>query len=286
MNTITLNNGAKIPQLGLGTYNNGTDECAKEMVEFALKNGYTHVDTAHAYMVERGVGQGIKASGVKREDIWLTSKLWPSEYGEGKTLEALDKMLKRLDTDYLDLVYLHMPTGDLAGAWKDLEKAVAMGKVRTLGLSDTDYDMKTFDQVMAVATIKPAIFQVELHPFWQQKEIRKLAEQYDMAVECWFPLGGRDFGLKTLLADPTLNEIGAAHGKTAAQVAIRWSLQRGLIVIPGSVKTEHIAENFAVFDFELSEAEMARIDALESARFFPQPDEAMLAGMDQFAMPD
>lgn len=171
MKKIKLSNGREIPQLGIGTFNFPSDEVTKDAISFALKNGYTHIDTAHAYNVERGVGAGIKDSGVKREDIWVTSKIWPSEYGEGKTLEAIDKMLRRLQLDYIDLLYVHQPIGDFVGAWKDMEKAVEMGKVKTLGISN--FEFYGYDELMKNAKIKPAIAQMELHPYAQQKEYRE-----------------------------------------------------------------------------------------------------------------
>ena len=268
---VKLNNGIEMPQLGIGTYNNKTNENAREMVGFAFKNGYTHVDTAHAYYDEKGVGQGIKDAGVKREDIWITSKLWPTEYGEGKTLEAIDKMLKRIDTPYLDLVFLHQPVGDYIGAYKDLEKAVEMGKVKSIGLSDFDYAPERMNEIMKIAKIKPAVLQLEIHPYYHQTEMREKAAKYDIQVESWFPLGGADFGLKTLLADPVLNDIAKAHNKTAAQVILRWHIQEGLVVIPGAMTHEEALEDIDIFDFELSQEEMDRINKLERGRFFPAP---------------
>lgn len=266
MNTITLNNGLQMPQLGLGTFNVPDDETAKEAVKAALAAGFRSIDTAHAYNDERGVGQGIRESGVPRQDIWLTSKLWPSEYGPGKTLSAIEKMLKRLDTDYLDLLFVHQPVGDFAGAWKEMETAVAQGKVRSLGISN--FDGYGFEEIMQAVTIKPAVLQVECHPYHQQTEMRKKIAPYGMVLESWFPLGG-GVGNETLFSDPVIAAIAKAHDKTAAQVLLRWQIQEGFIAIPGSINPAHIQEDIHIDDFTLTDGEMAQLRALDGkGRFF------------------
>lgn len=201
---ITLNNGVQVPQLGLGTQIQRLEQDSSESgrqllndtshdaVVAALQAGYRHLDTAHGYFNERGVGQGIIDSGVPREEIWVTSKLWPSEYGEGITAQAIDDMLGRLQLDYLDCVYLHHPAGDYMAAYHDLEKAYRQGKVRAIGISNFDNWPEAFQQVMDESEIKPQIMQIECHPFAQRLETRALAEQYDMQVECWYPLGHAD----------------------------------------------------------------------------------------------
>ena len=268
MEYVTLNNGMKMPQLGLGTYNMPGDEAAAKAVRTALQSGYRLIDTAHAYMVERGVGQGIKESGVPREEIFLTSKVWPTEFGEGKTLAAIDKMLTRLQIEYLDLLLIHQPFGDVVGAWKDMEKAVAQGKVRAIGLSN--FEKYNYDKVMAAAAIKPALLQVECHPYSQQRVMRQKIAPEGMALECWYPLGGRgEGGIDILCADPVIRSIAAAHGKTPVQVILRWHIQEGFVAIPGSLNPEHIRENIDIFDFALTAEEMESIRALDKAsRFF------------------
>lgn len=226
-----------------------------------MKAGYRHIDTAHAYNDERGVGRAVKESGVPREEIWITSKIWPTEYGEGKTLEAIDKMLERLQTDYIDLLYIHHPVGDYVGAWKDMERAVSQGKVRALGISNFDTDSVAFNRLMGEVTIKPAVIQMECHPYAQRVEMRETAQRNNIQVECWFPLGGA-MSDGMLLKDPVINSIAQAHGKSAAQIILRWHIQEGFSVIPGSKNPQHIQENINIFDFELTDDEMARIRGL------------------------
>lgn len=268
MEFITLNNGEKMPLLGFGTFRIPDNKAVHKAVSEALKVGYRLIDTAHAYQTERGVGQAIKESGIAREEIFLTSKVWPTEYGEGKTLPAIDKMLSRLGTDYLDLLLLHQPYGDVVGAWKDMEKAVAQGKVKTIGISN--FEKYNFDKLMDAATIKPAVMQVECHPYFQQTALREKLRKDGITLMSWYSLGGRDEnGKNTLFVEPVLLKIAEAHGKTLAQVILRWQVQMGFVAIPGSVNPAHIAENFDIFDFALTAGEMTQIIALDkNARFF------------------
>ena len=258
---VKLNNGVLMPRFGLGTYLQPSDDVCEQSCLAALKAGYRHIDTAHAYNDERGVGRAAKESGIPREEIWITSKIWPTEYGEGKTLEAIDKMLERLQTDYIDLLYIHQPVGDFAGAWKDMEKAVAQGKVRSLGISNFDADSAAFNRLMRVATIKPAVLQMECHPYAQRIAVRETMRQHGIQVECWFPLGGA-MSNGMLLKDPVINSIAQTHGKSAVQIILRWHIQEGFSVIPGSKNPQHIQENINIFDFELTDDEMAQIRAL------------------------
>lgn len=265
---VLLNNGLRMPRFGIGTFNDPGDSITADAVSFALQHGYRHIDTAHAYRIERGVGHGIKDSGVPRTDIWLTSKIWPSEYGEGKTLEAIDRMLQRLGVDYIDLLYVHQPMGDWRGAWRDMEKAVAQGKVRTLGISNFDAADSLFEAVEEWAVVKPAVMQIELHPYAQREEWQRKASDLGIQMECWFPLGGA-MSNGALFRDPVLVDIAAAHGKTPAQVILRWHIQNGFSAIPGATDHGYIAENIDIFDFELTPDEMERIHALnKEQRFF------------------
>lgn len=277
---LTLNNGAKMPQFGIGTFNLGSDEVVYNSVLTALREGYRHIDTAHAYRAERGVGRAVKQfceeSGVPRSEIWVTSKVWPTEYGEGVTLPAIDRMLERLQLDYLDLLYIHQPAGDYFGAWKDMEKAVEMEKVRTLGISDFDYNDTMFDDFMAKAGTKPAIIQLECHPYAQRLDMRKKIAEHGMILECWFPLGGSGKGNRSLFSNPLINEIARNHGKTAAQIILRWHTQEGFSVIPGSKNPAHIKENISIFDFALTDDEMKQIRYLnKEEHFVPMREETL-----------
>lgn len=265
---VQLNNGILMPQFGLGTFFQPSDSVCEQSCLTALKAGYRHIDTAHAYNDEAGVGRAVKESGIPREEIWITSKLWPTEYGEEKTLKAIDEMLGRLQLDYIDLLYVHQPVGDFVGARKDMEKAEAMGKVRVLGISNFDASDEVFDKIMRESVVKPAVLQMESHPYAQRLAMREKAKRYGIYVTSWFPLGGA-MSKGALLKDPVIVAIAEAHGKTPAQVILRWHIQEGLSVIPGSSNPSHIEENIQIFDFELTDEEMERIRALnKEERFF------------------
>lgn len=264
---VQLNNGILMPQFGLGTFLQPSDAVCEQSCRTALKAGYRHIDTAHAYNDEAGVGRAVKESGIPREEIWVTSKLWPNEYGEGKTAQAIDAMLERMQLDYIDLLYVHQPVGDFVGAWKDMEKAVAAGKVRALGISKFDANDEVFNRIMEAATIKPAVLQMECHPYAQRLAVREKAKTHNIQVECWFPLGGA-MSNGALLKDPTIMEIAKAHGKTAAQVILRWHIQEGFSVIPGASNPDYIKENIDIFDFTLTDDEMAEMRGLNKERRF------------------
>ena len=265
---VQLNNGILMPQFGLGTFLQPSDEVCEQSCLTALKAGYRHIDTAHAYNDEAGVGRAVKESGIPREEIWITSKLWPNEYGEGKTAQAIDAMLERMQLDYIDLLYVHQPIGDFVGAWKDMEKAVAMGKVRALGISNFDASDEVFEKIMSESTVKPAVLQIECHPYAQRLAMREKVKPYGIHITCWFPLGGA-MSNGALLKDPTIMEIAKAHDKTPAQVILRWHIQEGFSVIPGASNPDYIKENIQIFDFELTDEEMAQMRGLnKEKRFF------------------
>lgn len=274
---ITLNDGNRIPQFGLGVYMIEGDEATEEACLDAFKLGYRHIDTAHAYQNERGVGAAFKKSGLAREDVWITSKLWPSEYGEGVTLEAIKKMIGRLGTGYIDLLLLHQQFGDYLGAWKDMERAQEMGLVRSIGLSNFESDR--LEEVLAAATVPPAALQVELHPYYQQHDLLKRVEKYGTVLESWYPLGHGDAGL---MNEPLFTELAEKYGKTNAQIILRWHIQNGDVVFPKTTNPKHMAENIDIFDFELTDDEMDRIRALDKGvRYFDVPfeeQERMLSG--------
>lgn len=265
---VQLNNGILMPQFGLGTFLQPSDEVCAQSCLTALKAGYRHIDTAHAYNDEAGVGRAVKESGIPREEIWITSKLWPTEYGEGTTLKAIDEMLERMQLDYIDLLYVHQPVGDFVGAWHDMEKAVAMGKVRALGISNFDASDEVFTKIMKESRVKPAVLQIECHPYAQRLPMREKVKPYGIHITSWFPLGGA-MSNGVLFKDPVIRQIAESHGKTPAQVILRWHIQEGLSTIPGASNPDYIKENIQIFDFELTDGEMAQMRSLnKEERFF------------------
>ena len=256
--TVTLNNRLEMPILGIGTFNL-TPEQAEESVYNALQDGYRFIDTANAYMNERGVGRGIKRSDVPREEIFVTTKLWVSEYDNVET--AIDETLARLDLEYVDLLLLHQPYGDYMTAYPAMEKAVEDGKVRAIGLSN--FYTEKFDEIMSVATIPPAVLQIETNPLNQQMDIRPYLAEHGTVLEAWSPLGGRGH-TDELFNNEVIAEIAGAHGKSVVQTILRWHMQIGNVAIPGSTNADHIQENIEIFDFELTEDEMERIAALDT----------------------
>lgn len=261
---VKLNNGVEMPRFGLGTFAVSNEDC-KQACLVALKDGYRHFDTAHAYNNEQGVGEAIRESGIPREEIWVTSKLWPTEYGEGVTLKAIDDMLQRLGLECIDLLYIHQPIGDYIGAWKDMEKAYELGKIRALGISNCDAREEAYKAIVEGMKIKPAVHQIECHPYAQRLDIRRWHEPYGIVTECWFPLGHGD---KNLLSDPTIATIAEKHGKTIVQIILRWHIQEGFSVIPGNTNPEWIKENISIFDFKLDDKDMATMRSLNQEKRF------------------
>lgn len=265
--TVTLNNGAKIPQFGLGVYMINGDDQTEKAVSEALELGYRHIDTAHAYQNERGVGRAVKNSGLDRDSVWITSKLWPSDYGKDKTPVAIDKMLDRLQTDHLDLLLLHQQFGDYVGAWQAMEQAVRDGKVRTIGLSN--FDGERLDKILDIAEIKPAVMQVELHPYYQQQALKDKMKPYGTRFESWYPLGHGD---KQLIEEPIFTQLAQKYGKTNVQIILRWHIQKGNIVFPKTTNPQHMADNINIFNFALTDDEMKKIDSLDKGvRYFNVP---------------
>ncbi len=257
--TVPLNNGLEMPILGIGTYRL-SDEQAENSVYWALRDGYRLIDTARIYGNETGVGRGIQRAIdeglVTREEIFVTTKMWTSDFDNGD--QAIEASLKRLGLDYIDLMILHhsQPRNDVA-AYQAMERAVESGKLRSIGLSNY-YTPEDFDRLVNATTIAPALLQNETHPYHQSTEMKDHLTQYGTVMESWFPLGGRG-NTQVLFDDKTISTIAAAHGKTSAQVILRWHLQAGNIAIPGSSSEAHIQENFEIFDFELTAEEMQRI---------------------------
>ena len=277
---ITLNDGNKIPQLGYGVFLISKDEDAEKCVLEALKVGYRHIDTAHAYFNERGVGKAIKKSGIPRKDIFLTSKLWITEYGEEVTYKAIDKMLKRLDTDYIDLLLLHHPFNDYVGAYKAMEKAQKEGKVKSIGISN--FYGEELDDILTKCTVKPAVNQVETHPYFDQRDLVKKLEPYGTKIEAWYPLGHGD---KNLINEPIFVKLSEKYKKTNSQVILRWHIQKGFIVFPKSLT--HIKENFEIFDFELTKEEMDEIAKVhKNKRYFNPSRDEYLKILNSFKVDD
>lgn len=258
MEYIKLNNGSEIPALGIGTFLLQPDE-AQAAVKYALQNGYRLIDTANAYMNEKAVGRAIKESGVKREEIYLSTKLWPSVYVN--RVNAIDETLARLDTDYIDLLFLHQPVGDYISAYKAIEEAVKQGKVKSIGVSNFDGESsEKLKEILSVAQIKPAVIQVEAHPYFQQEKLKKQLAEFDCMVMAWYPLGHGD---KTLLDEQVIVDLAEKYNKTTAQIILRWHIQTCNIIIPGSKSETHIKENIDIFDFSLLQQEIEMINKLE-----------------------
>jgi diketogulonate reductase-like aldo/keto reductase len=268
---LTLNNGVTMPALGLGVFQSPPEQTTAA-VEAALAAGYRHIDTAAAYLNERGVGEGIRRSGLDRSEIFVETKVWITDYGYDATLHAFDKSAGKLGTDQIDLLILHQPLptefGLTLDAYRALEQLLADGKVRAIGVSN--FMPEHLERLLAETTVVPAVHQIELHPYFQQKELQALNAKYGILTQAWSPIGGitfyRDGQHSSTLEDPVIGGIAKAHGKTPAQVMLRWHLQQGRSVIPKSTKPQRIAENIDVFDFELSTEELAAIDALDTGR--------------------
>lgn len=263
--TVTLNNGLEMPVLGLGTYRL-TDEETENSVYHALTSGYKLIDTAAAYGNEEAVGRGIKKSGVAREDVFITTKLWPNDYANAAA--AIDAALERLDVEYIDLLLLHQPWEDYIGAYQAMEVAVGEGKVRSIGVSN--FYQNSFDAIMDIATIPPAVLQNERNPYFQQADMMDHIAPYGTIMMDWFPLGGRGDNVvpserqQSLFDNETILEIAQAHDRSAVQVILRWHVQSGGIAIPGSRNPDHILENITIFDFELTEEEMQKLATLKT----------------------
>ncbi len=268
---IKFYNGNEIPQLGFGVYQIKGDELTEKCVAEALKVGYRHIDTAHLYGNERGVGAAIKKSGIPRDQIWVTSKIWVTEYGSGKTKAAVEKMLQRLDLDYIDLVLLHFPYNDYLGAYKELEEEYEKGHIKNIGISN--FEDKKFEELYNTVNIKPVLNQVELHPYNQQRDIRERMEKVNCKVEGWAPLSE---GASKLFNEEAIKTLAEKYGKTSAQIILRWHIQNGFITIPKSCKAERIKENFEIFDFELTDEEKKSIDALNGKRRRIQPNSFLI----------
>ncbi len=270
MEYLKLNNDVKMPVEGLGTFLMSPAEAEAASLA-ALEAGYEHIDTANAYMNEKAVGRAIAKSGVARDKIFVSTKLWPSVYEAGDA--AIEGTLNRLGLDYVDMLILHQPVGNYLAAWKTMEKAYKEGKVRALGLSN--FPQEKIAEVIDHAEIKPQLVTVECHPYFAQSDLREYLSQYGIVIEAWYPLGHGDKGLQE---EPVFTKLAEKYGKTAAQVILRWHVQMGTSIIPGSKNPVHIADNADIFDFELTDEEMAEIAKLDGTKKYYEATEEALAG--------
>ena len=272
--TIQLNDGNQIPAVGFGTFQIPNDGSTYQAVKAALAAGYRHVDTAVAYFNEAEVGQAVRDSGIPRNEIWVTSKLWLQDFGFEPAQRAIDVSLQKLGLDYLDLYLIHQPYGDVPGAWQAMEAAQKAGKIRSIGVSNMT--PKLWQQFVPEFTTIPAVNQVEFNPYFQQTELRQLLAPHDVKLEAWAPLGQ---GNQSLLNEPVIQQLAVKYGKDAGQVILRYENQLGIIVFPKSVHEARIKSNLDIFDFDLTPAEMAQLAALDQGHGQHDPDAPGVADM-------
>ncbi|MGI6590436.1 MAG: aldo/keto reductase [Eggerthellaceae bacterium] len=268
MQYITMNNGLEIPQLGFGVFMMSSAQ-VREALPRAIELGYRHIDTANAYFNEVAVGEAVKASGIDRGEFFITTKLFPQDYGKDDCMRAIDDSLRRLGTDYVDLLLLHQPYGAYTEAWGVLEEAQRAGKVRSIGLSN--FNRAKFQQVLDSAEVTPQVLQVEINPHCNQHAMKEWLAPKGVAFEGWYPLGHGD---KALFELPEIADAAAAHNKSAGQVILRWHMQEGNIVFPKASSAEHMRDNMDIFDFELTDEEMARINGVSQQPYYTVPEQA------------
>lgn len=273
MEYASLNNGVRMPMAGIGTFLLSPDE-AEASVLSALECGYRLIDTANAYVNEKAVGRAMKKSGLKREEIFLETKLWPAFYEQP---DAVEKTLERLDTDYIDLLLIHQPAGNYISGYRLMEKAYKEGRVRAIGLSN--FNEAQIREILSICEVNPSVLQTEVHPYSQEKELKSFLSKEGMVIQSWYPLGHGD---RTLIEEPLFTELGKKYGKSNAQIILRWHVQSGNIVIPGSKNPDHIKDNFDLFDFSLTEAEMEKIAAMDRQKRYYTSTPEMLAGYAAF----
>ena len=267
MEFVTLNNELKCPVVGIGTFMLAPAD-AENSVREALKMGYRLIDTANAYVNERAVGRGIKESGVAREEIFLSTKLWPSEY---ENENAVDETLERLGVSRVELLYIHQPAGNWLAGYRQLEKAYKEGKAKAIGISN--FEGKYIAELEKEWEIAPQFIQVEAHPYFTQDELRQTLDKYGIKLMSWYPLGHGD---RSLIEEPIFKQLGEKYGKSSAQVILRWHTQMGFVVIPGSKNVDHIKDNLDIMDFTLTDEEMAEIAKLnKGVRYYTRTDEAL-----------
>lgn len=266
---VKLNNGVEMPIAGIGTFMLSPDEAENSVIS-ALQDGYRLIDTANAYVNEKVVGRAMKKSGIARENIFLETKLWPSFYEQE---DAVEKTLKRLNTDYIDLLLIHQPAGNYIAGYRLMEKAYKEGKVKAIGLSN--FTMEQIQEILDVCEVNPAVLQTEVHPYFQEDELKEFLAKEDIAIQAWYPLGHGD---KALLEESVFTRLAEKYGKSNAQIILHWHIQAGNIVIPGSKNPDHIRANFELFDFALSDEEMSEIAALnKNKRYYTSTPEMLKA---------
>lgn len=273
---VKLNNGVEMPMAGIGTFMLSPDEAENSVVS-ALQAGYRLIDTANAYVNEKAVGRAMKKSGIAREEIFLETKLWPSFYEQD---DAVGKTLERLDTDYIDLLLIHQPSGNYIAGYRLMEKAYKEGKVKAIGLSN--FTVPQIQEILGVCEVKPAVLQTEVHPYSQEKKLKEFLATEEIVIQAWYPLGHGD---KALIEEPVFAELASKYGKSNAQIILRWHVQAGNIVIPGSKNPEHIRANFDLFDFTLTEEEMAQIEAINKDKRYYHSTPEMLEGYAKMVPP-
>ncbi len=268
MEEITLNNGVKMPMVGLGVLQLKDEALCESCVGEALRAGIRLIDTAAAYFNEKAVGRAMKKSGLTREEIFLETKLWPSFYEQP---DAVEETLARLDTEYIDLLLIHQPAGNYVAGYRQMEEAYKAGKVRSIGLSN--FNEAQIREIMNICEVKPAVLQTEVHPYFQEKELKEFLDDEGIVIQAWYPLGHGD---RALIEEPLFTRLAKKYGKSNAQIILRWHIQAGNVVIPGSKNPEHIRDNFDLFDFSLTEEEMTEIAALDKkVRYYTSTPELL-----------
>lgn len=274
METFTLNDGVVIPSVGFGVFMIPVGDETYNAVRTALSLGYRHIDTAAAYFNEADVGRAIRDSGILREEIFVTSKLWLQDYGYEPAKKGIETSLKNLGPGYIDLYLIHQPYGDVPGAWKAMEEAKKEGKIRSIGVSNMT--LKIWNSFVPQFDTMPSVNQVECNPLYQQKEIRKLMAEHDVRLEAWYPLGHGD---KALLENPVITDLAEKYGKNPGQIILRFENQEGFIVLPKSTHEKRIKENIDIFDFKLTDEEMKSMEALDTGKGHHNPDAPGVAEM-------